>query len=94
MFHIFNSVFWVQFYSPGASIIMGLHYYHIMLDFCKMNSAFEVFFQKVFFLFSVSGKVFFLGRLEIPNSADPCLYCFSSPLPGETEVQSPGCTGG
>ena len=26
--------FWVQLYSPVASIIMGLHYYHIMLDFC------------------------------------------------------------
>ena len=39
---IFSTVFfWVQFYSPGASIIMGLHYYHIMLDFCEMNSVFE-----------------------------------------------------
>ena len=31
---IFSTVFfWVQFRSLGASVIMGLHYYHIMLDF-------------------------------------------------------------
>ena len=30
VFHIFNSIFWVQFYSPGASIIMGLHYYALI----------------------------------------------------------------
>ena len=69
----------VQFYSPGASIIMGLHYCHIMLDFCEMSSVFEgifrvLFFRKFFFFwFSVSGRVLVLGRLEIPNSADPCL---------------------
>ena len=56
--------FWVQFYSPGALIIMDLYYYRIMLDFCEMNSVFEgIFigfaFRKVFFGFSVSGKVFF-----------------------------------
>ena len=33
--------FWFQFYSLGASIIMSLHYYHIMLDFCEVNSVFE-----------------------------------------------------
>ena len=39
---IFSTVFfWVQFYSQGALVIMGLHYYHIMLDFCEMNSVFE-----------------------------------------------------
>ena len=44
---------------------MGLHYYHIMLDFCEMNSVFEgifwvLLFGKYFFVgFSVSGKVFF-----------------------------------
>ena len=70
-------VFWFQFYSPDVSAIMGLHYYHIMLDFCEMNSVFTVFFRvllfgKYFFGFSVSGKVF-LGRSEIHNSADPCL---------------------
>ena len=36
-----TAFFWVQFYSPGASVIMGLHYYHIMLDFYEMNSVFE-----------------------------------------------------
>ena len=41
VFHIFNTIFWVQFYSPGGSIIMGLNYYHIMLDVCEMNSIFE-----------------------------------------------------
>ena len=68
----------VQFYSPGASIIMGLHYCHIMLDFCEMNSVFEgifrvLLFGKYFWGFSVGGKVLVLGRSEIPNSADPCL---------------------
>ena len=76
MFHIFNSIFCVQFYSPSASIIMGLHYYH-MLDFAKLIVFLKEFFWvllfgKYFFGFSVSGKVF-LGRSEIPSSADPCL---------------------
>ena len=51
-----------SFYSPSASIIMGLHYYHIMLDFCEMNSVLRVFFRVLLFIFlavSVSGKVFF-----------------------------------
>ena len=39
---IFSTVFFgVQFQSPGASMIMGLYYYHIMLDSCEMNSVFE-----------------------------------------------------
>ena len=39
---IFSTVFFgVQFYSPGAAIIIGLHYYHIMLDFYEMNTVFE-----------------------------------------------------
>ena len=62
--------FWFQFYSPGASIIMGLHYCHIMLDFCEVNSVLRVFFrtllsESIFFFggggeggFSVSGKTF------------------------------------
>ena len=67
-------LFWFQFYSPGASIIMGLHYCHIMLDFCEVNSVLRVFFRTLlseslllFFFFwggggeggfSVSGKAF------------------------------------
>ena len=62
--------FWFQFYSPGASIIMGLHYCHIMLDFCEVNSVLRVLFrtllsESIFFgggegggEFSVSGKAF------------------------------------
>ena len=66
---IFSTVFFgFQFYSPSASVIMGLHYYHIMLDFCEMNSVFEGIFWVLLFgkyVFggregaSVSGKVFF-----------------------------------
>ena len=41
VFHTFNSTFLVQFYS----VIMGLHYCHIMLDFCKVNSDLRVFFR-------------------------------------------------
>ena len=57
---MFNGTFWFQYYSPGASIIMGLHYCHIMLDFCKVNSVLRIFsrvllFEKFFFWFSVSG---------------------------------------
>ena len=48
-------------------MIMGLHYYHIMLDFCELNSVFKGIFRVLLF-----GK-YFLGRSEIPNSADPCL---------------------
>ena len=43
---------------------MGLHYYHIMLDFCEMYSVIQgilgvLLFEKYFFGFSVSGKVVF-----------------------------------
>ena len=58
---MFNSIFfWFQFYSPGASIIMGLHYCHIMLDFCEVNSVLRVFFWGGGGEggFSVSGKAF------------------------------------
>ena len=87
MFHIFNSIFWVQFYSTGASIIMGLHYYHIMFDLCEMNSVFEdqyflgfCFSESIFFGFLLVAK-YFLGHSEIPNSADPCLLvCQVLPL--------------
>ena len=81
MFHIFNSIFWVQFYSPSASIIMGVHYYHIMLDFFEMNSVFEGIFgfcfsESCFFFLGGGGFLlvakYFLGRSEIPNSAYPC----------------------
>ena len=57
--------FWFQFYSPCASIIMGLHFCHIMFDFCEVNSVLRVFFgillSESIFLggFSVSGKAFF-----------------------------------
>ena len=56
--------FWVQCYSPSASIIMDLHYYHIVLDFCEMNNVSEGIFgfcfsESSFWRFSVSGKVFF-----------------------------------
>ena len=77
---MFNSIFWFQFYSSCASIIMGLHYCHIMLDFCEVNSVLRVFFrillsESIFWElgFSVSGKASFLGRSVMPNSADPCL---------------------
>ena len=76
VFHRFNSTFWFQFYSPGASIIMGLHYCHIMLDFYEVNSVLRVFFrvllfEKIFFFGFL--LVAFLGRSEITNSVDPCL---------------------
>ena len=56
--------FWVQCYSPSASIIMDLHYYHIVLDFCEMNNVLEGIFgfcfsESSFWGFSVSGKAFF-----------------------------------
>ena len=47
--------FWVLnfenlYYSPGASIIMGLHYCHITLDFCEMNSVFKDIFRVLLFV--------------------------------------------
>ena len=58
VFHMFNSIFWFQFYSPCASIIMGLHYCHIMLDFCEVNSVLRVFFGIL-----LSESIFFFGRV-------------------------------
>ena len=81
---IFLTVFcWVQFYAPGTSVIIVLHYYHIVLNFCQMNSVFFFFlggggifrvllFGK-YFLVVLSVANYFLGSSEIPNSADPCL---------------------
>ena len=48
-------LFWFQFYSSGASIIMGLHYCNIMLDLCEVNSVLRVFFRVLLF-----EKYFFL----------------------------------
>ena len=60
---------------------MGLHYYHIMLDFCEMNSVYEgIFWVLLFGKYFLGGFLlvakYFLGRLGIPNSADPCLWVF------------------
>ena len=55
---------------------MGLHYYHIMLDFCEMNSVLRVFFRVLLFIFFgqfLSVAKYFLDRSEILSSADPCL---------------------
>ena len=36
---IFLTVFFgVQFYAPGTSVIMVLHYYCVVLNFCQMSS--------------------------------------------------------
>ena len=73
---MFNSIFWFQFYSLGALIIMSLHYYHIMLDFWEINSVSEGIFRVLLFgkkFFGNFLQSIFLGRSEIPNSADPCL---------------------
>ena len=63
MFHIFNSIFLVQFYAPSTSVITVLHYYNIVVNFCQMNSILEDIlggfaFQKVFF-FVFCQSIFF-----------------------------------
>ena len=65
--HIFYIIFWVQFYAPRISVITVIHYYHIVLNFCQMNSAF--FFGGgggggVFFRVLLFGK-YFLGVLSV-----------------------------
>ena len=50
----------VQFYAPGTSVIMVLHYYHIVLNFCQMNSVLEGNFLEVCFSESI-----FLGVLSV-----------------------------
>ena len=62
---------------------MGLHYCHIMLDFCEVNSVLRVFFRTLLsesiFLGGGGEEGFLLvakhfrGHSEMPNSADPCL---------------------
>ena len=37
----FNSIFWLKLYTPGTSVIMVLHYYQIVLNFCQMNSVLQ-----------------------------------------------------
>ena len=81
MFHIFNSIFWVQFYAPDTSVITVLHYYHIVLNFCQIDSVFAGYsvgfcFSKCIFLGVLSVAKYFLGSSEIPNSVDPCLYVY------------------
>ena len=62
---IFSTVFfWVQLYSPGASIKISLYYYHIMLDFCETNNVFEGIFlefcfsENIFLGFQLVAKYF------------------------------------
>ena len=78
MFHIFKSIFWVQSYAPSTSVITVLHYYHIVLNVCQINSVYRGYFLGFCFLESIFWDVlsvakFFLGSSEIPNSADLCL---------------------
>ena len=82
-----TAFFWFQFYSPCASVIMGLHYYHIMLDFCEVNSVLRVFFRillsESIFLreFSVSGKAFFGVVQKCPTPLIPvCRFVKSTSL--------------
>ena len=88
---MFNSIFWFQFYSPGASIIMGLHYCHIMLDFCEVNSVLRVFFRTLLsesiFCFLGGGRVFcwwqsIFGVIQkCPTPLTPvCRFVKSNPL--------------
>ena len=72
---MFNSICLFQFYSPGASIIMSLHYYHIMLDFCEMNSVFERIFSSFAFR-----KVFVLGFLLVAKYLFSVRQKYPAPL--------------
>ena len=64
---------------------MSLDYYHILLDFCEMNSVFEgifrvLLFGKYFFGFSVRGKVFFWIIQKYPTPLIPvCRFVKSTP---------------
>ena len=62
MFRIFKSIFWIQFYVPGTSVITVINYYHIVLSFCQMNSVF--FLGGYFFRVLLFGK-FFLGVVSV-----------------------------
>ena len=53
MFHIFSSIFGVQFYAPGTSVITVLHYYRVVLNFCQMSSVFGGYFLGFCFLKSI-----------------------------------------
>ena len=50
----------VQFYAPGTSVIKVLNYYHIVLNFCQMNSVLEGIFSE----FCFSERIF-LGVLSV-----------------------------
>ena len=57
---------------------MGLHYCHIMFDFREVNSVLRIFFgillsESIFWEGFLLVAKHFLGRSEMPNSADPCL---------------------
>ena len=82
---IFSTVFfWVQFYSPGASIIMGPYYYRIMHDFCEMNSVFEGIFrvlllESIFLGFLLVAKYFWVVQ-KYPTPPIPvCRFVKSIP---------------
>ena len=77
MFHILNSIFWLKFYAPGTLVITALHYYHIVLNFCQLNSVLEGFFRVLlfgkYFLGVMSVAKYFLAGTKISNSANPYL---------------------
>ena len=72
----------MQFYAPGTPV----HYYHIMLNFCQVNSVFRGYFlglcflKSLFFFLGGGGILlvakYFSGSSEIPNSADSCLNVY------------------
>ena len=85
MFHIFNSVLG-QLYAPDTSVITVIHYYHIVLNFCQMNSVYGGYFFRVL-LFGkyfggcfVSGKVFLGVIQKYPTPLIPvCVLIMSTP---------------
>ena len=92
-FHSFNSIFWVQFYAPGTSVITVLHYYHITLNFCQMTSVSGGYFLGFCFsesiFLGVSGKVFFWVVQKYPTPLIPLSVCLSRPPPEKPETFMP-----
>ena len=65
----------VQFYAPGTSVITVLHCYHIVLNFCQMNSIFGGYFFRVLLF----GK-YFLGVLSVAKHFFSVVQKYPTPL--------------
>ena len=90
-FYIFQSIFWgsvlfIRCFSKHRSSLISYHASLLLNESRLRKVFFRVLLFGKYFLGFLLVAMYFLGRSEMPNSADPCLYvCQVHPLGPKVE---------